>query len=225
MTRDRSVCQMHACCKGRYSATTAAASAISTAKKKHAFSSQNDLIPEGSRYAVKHELYQLFVCIGKADSPLSVRNDTVRQHRNGDGFNIVGYNIVATVDGSRSARRRKKRKRAARTDAETDALALACGGNDRKEYNLSPRHRCAPLYRLGSRIYIGSGSYGSQRGKRRHRAAVDIHHPALAVGGGIAERQLHKETVALRLGKREGAERFNGVLRCDNKKTDAPWDM
>ena len=130
---------------------------------------------------------------------------------------IVGDAVVAAVYRCGDSCGVEKRKCSSGTDAHRNAVVVAGRVDDAEDIVLDGFGDGHAFARVLCRDNIGAGANGSE-GFERCRYTVDIHHCHFARAIGVAECELHKESVGLCLGERESALRLDWVLRCDDEE-------
>ena len=166
---------------------------------------------------IKHELDQLFVGIAHSYCALGSRDNSVCEDGDGYAADIVGDAIVASVNCGGDPCGVQQCKCASGADAHRNAVVVAGRVDDAEDIVLDGLGDGHALARVLCRDNIGAGANGCERLEGRG-GAVDVHHCHFARAVGVAECELHKESVGLRFGEGEGALRFDGVLRCDDEE-------
>jgi len=172
---------------------------------------------DGSFDGVKHKLDEFFVCVRHTDGALGSRDDSVCEDGDCYAADVVGDAVVASVNCGGDPCGVQQCKCASGADAHRNAVVIASRVDDAEDIVLDGLGDGHTLARVLCRDNIGAGANGCERLEGRG-GAVDIHHCHFVVAVGVAECELHKESVGLRFGEGEGALRLDGVLRCNDEE-------
>src|SRR6266850_1697193 len=164
-----------------------------------------------TRYSdVLHEFSEHLVWSNAFELSFRLQHHAMPQHREHGALEVVGYQIVATIDGGIRLPYIKKVERGTRARSECQLRRLASGA----------RQADSVLHQIGLHVEVGdhaarAGKHLARERLQRHRRRAGSVHSQdllLLLFVRVRHQDLQQEAVELRLGKRIGAFEVHGIL-------------